>query len=229
MTARRARACFLALLTLTAPAVLAGCADDEPAPPTSFAPLSFSYLRPLRLNVGSVEINDAWTPDPASRDISAQSPAIPLDALRQMAQDRLVASGASGRAVFTVEQASIVPVNGTLDGLLKVRLDLYTSAGQRAAFAEAAVSRSATAPDSDNPAVTRAALYTLTRQMMSDMNVEFEFQLRRSLGDWLQAGNGPAPLPAAVQQQALPPPTPASPTGYRLVPSPPPGSTAPPS
>jgi hypothetical protein len=216
MTMRRARAWLLALLSLAAPAVLAGCADNEPAPPTTFAPLSYSYLRPLRLNVGSIEINDAWAPDPASHDISAQSPAIPLDALRQMAQDRLVAAGASGRAVFTVQQASITPAGGNLDGLFRVRLDLYTSDGQRAAYAEAAVSRSAPAPDSDDAAATRAALYGLTRQMMSDMNVEFEFH-------WLQAGDGPAPLPAPVQQQALPPPTSPNPTGYRLVPSPPPG------
>jgi hypothetical protein len=224
MTARPARAWLMAWLTLAAPAVLTSCADDEPPPPTSFAPLTYSYLRPLRLNVGAIEINDAWTPDPALHDISAQSPAIPLDALRQMAQDRLVAAGASGRAVFSVEQASITQAGSNLDGLLKVRLDLYTSDGQRAAYADAAVSRSAPTPDSDSDAAMRAALYALTQQMMSDMNVEFEFQLRRSLGDWLQAGNGPAPPPAPVQQQALPPPTPQNPTGYRLVPSPPPGT-----
>ena len=41
--------------------------------------------------------------------------------------------------------------------------------------------------------------------MMDDMNVEFEFQARRALRNWLQSAE-PAPAPAPVQQQELPAP-----------------------
>ena len=226
---------LLPALAVATPLLLAGCGGDD-APPQVFAPLNYAYLKPLHINVASIEVNDSWAPPPGVTDLSAQSPAVPLDALREMGRDRLVPSGASGRAVYTIESASIRPDGDRLDGLLKVRLDVYTSDGHRAAYAEAAVARSATGPDEASG--MPAALYGLTRQMMSDMNVEFEFQLRRSLGDWFQVNGGLAPPPVAVQQQALPPPgslppagafPPAdapggTPTRYRLVPSPPPGS-----
>ena len=199
MVARRSLA-WLAVAMLAGPsALLSGCADDEPATPPSFAPLTYGYLRPLRLNVSSIAINDGATVTADAHDISAQSPALPADTLRQMARDRLIAAGTSGRAVFTIEQASIAANGSTLDGLFKVRLDIYSSNGRQAAFAEAAVARSSAGADGDSETAIRTALYGITKQMMSDMNVEFEFQLRRALGDWMQTSDTPAP----VQQQPL--------------------------
>ena len=48
----------------------------------------------------------------------------------------------------------------------------------------------------------RTALYDITTQMMQDMNVEFEFQVRQSLRDWLQVATT-APPPPPVEQQPL--------------------------
>jgi hypothetical protein len=57
-------------------------------------------------------------------------------------------------------------------------------------------------------------LYDMTRQMMDAMNVELEYQIRRSLRDWLAPANV---APAAVQRQPLEtpnaPPGPAPATG----------------
>jgi hypothetical protein len=230
MHARRLSAWLILAASLAAPALLAACGGDD-TPPQTFAPLTYAYLRPLKLNVGAIDVRVDWAPGP--RDVSGQSPVAPVDALQQMARDRLVPAGASGRAVFTVTGASIDDTDGTLSGLLKIRLDIYTSDGQRAAYAEAAVARTAPAPDSDDTNAMRAALYGLTQQMMSDMNVELEFQMRRSLGDWMQTAYGTAPPPPPVQQESLAPPgaasttTPEYPPGtqFRLVPSAPPGST----
>ena len=49
-----------------------------------------------------------------------------------------------------------------------------------------------------------AVLYQITKTLMDTMNVEFEYQVRRSLRDWLIAA--PAPAPAPVEQQPLPSP-----------------------
>jgi hypothetical protein len=221
----------MVMASLAAPTLLSACGGDE-TPPQTFAPLSYAYLRPLRLNVGTIDTRVDWAPGP--RDVSGQSPVTPLDALLQMARDRLFPAGASGRAVFTVTDASITDTDGTLSGMLKIRLDVFTSDGQRVAYAAAAVARTAPAPDSDDANAMRAALYGLTQQMMSDMNVELEFQLRRSLGDWMQSGIGAAPPPPPVQQESLAPPGASSTTTtttstyppgtkFRLVPSAPPG------
>lgn len=176
------------------PLVAAGCGGGDALPARdSFPPLSFGYLTPLRLNVASIE--EAPPPPPGPLDDS--NPAPPAQALLRMAQDRLSASGTLGRAVFTVDEASIVRRGGGLDGSLAVHLDVLTSEGSRAGFAEARVSRRA-----EGIGDLRTALYDITTQMMQDMNVEFEFQVRQSLRDWLQVATT-APPPPPVEQQPL--------------------------
>jgi hypothetical protein len=48
-------------------------------------------------------------------------------------------------------------------------------------------------------------LYGMTRQMLADMNVEFEYQIRGKLKDWLVSG-APTSVPAPVRSQPLIPP-----------------------
>ena len=180
---------------LLMPLMAAGCGGGGDALPTrdGFPPLSYGYLTTLRLNVATID--EAPLPPPGSTaDIN---PAPPGQALIRMAQDRLAAGGTLGRAVFTVDEASITRRSGGLDGVMAVHLDVLTSEGSRAGFAEARVSRRASGISD-----LRAALYDVTVQMMQDMNVEFEFQVRQSLRDWLQEATT-APPPPAVEQQPL--------------------------
>ena len=193
------------LLFCAAAPLLAGCGGEAP-PPQVFPPLDYSYLTKLRLNVANVQIDDTWTPAADSgQHVEYLSPVQPLDALRLMAQQRLVASGSSGQARFVIEDASILQRPDSLDGSLAVRLDVSTADGTRSGFAEARVARSL--PETPDQADGgRAAAYQLTKQMMDDMNVEFEYQVRRTLRDYLQAGETTAPPAAPVQSQDLAPP-----------------------
>ena len=202
-----------AALALFGAALLAACGHSVPE--ERFAPLDFDYLTKLKLNVANIEIDDSWTPRNGGRQVGAMSPANPLDALRLMGQQRLVPRGTSGRARFVIEDASIVQTAGQYSGNFLVHLDVATSDGSRSGYAEARVSRS-TAITDDSAAGRRAALYELTKQMMADMNVEFEYQVRRSLRDYLQSTDGTAPAPEAVQSQDLDAP------GSSLEPSAPP-------
>lgn len=181
-------------LTLLLP--LLGAACGEEASPGAMPPLRFDYLIPLRLNVAAVDVGDAPPPNP----IEAQSPAPAGMALRQMALDRLTADGPSGRAAFVIDAAQISQSAGGLNGVMAVHLDILTTDGARVGFAEARVSRAATARGN-----LRRALYDLTRQMMEDMNVEFEFELRRSLHEWLQDVTA-APASSPVERQEIPAP-----------------------
>ncbi|GEM_PF-1482412 len=194
---------------------LAGCGGDEPPPPVqNFGPLDYAYLPKLRLNVGSIEVQDHSQPV-SPEDIAAQSPAIPAQALSTMAHERLFAAGATGVADFVIDQASIVrDPSGTLAGELDVHLDLTRPDGTPGGSAEARVARQFV-PGSD-PQDERAELYNLTRQMMDAMNVELEFQIRRSLGNYLVSADA---MPAPVTAQPLGPP----PDGA----APPPGAVAP--
>ncbi len=179
---------------LLLPLLAAACAEERQTR-TSFAPLRFDYLLKVQLNVAAIE--EAAPPQPGPLD--ALDPAPPIEALFQMARDRLVAGGARGKAVFTIVQADLARDGPGLQGAFAVRLDIVTPEGARAGFAEARVARQSTGGED-----LRGDLYDITQAMMQDMNVEFEFQVRRSLREWLQEA-GAAPAPAAVEQQPLSP------------------------
>ena len=189
--------------------LLAACGGGEPTP--TFAPPDYSYLSKLRLTVGTIDIEDHAAQGAGADDLGATAPVPPDQALRQMAHDRLIAAGNSGTGTFTIDQASITGSGGgALDGHLAVHLDILTGRGGHAGYAEAHVSRRFV-PGTDGPdAGTRAQLYELTRQMMQDMNVELEYQVRRTLRDWLVDASG-APVAGGVDQQPLPPPGSAPP------------------
>jgi hypothetical protein len=192
-------------LMLLAPLALATCSSPPPVR-TVFPPLRYDYLLKLRLNVATIAIDDSWQPGADPRELGAYAPQTPVSALRQMATDRLVAAGASGRGVFTIEDASLVREGDHLDCHLAVRLSVSSADGTRSAYAEARVARAATLPEDDDPPQLRDALYTLVQNAMDDMNVEFEYQVRRSLRDWLANTAGTAPPPPAVEAMPLPPP-----------------------
>lgn len=185
-------------LVLLAPLLLAACGDD--GPPRNFPPLRYDFLTRLQLNVASIGFSDLPSPGP----LDTVSPAPAAQALRQMAEDRLAAGGSSGQAVVVIEDARIIRSGSALDGSMAIHIDVVAADGQRAGFAEARVARRLTGYGRD----LRGGLYDITKQMLDDMNVELEFQLRRSLRDYLQATTA-APAPASVQQQDLAPPRPA--------------------
>ncbi len=185
---------------LLLPFVAAACGDDEEAQQTYTLP-GYSFLTPIRLNVAGIEVDDR-SPPAGGGSLDAAAPVRPVDALKQMANDRLVAAGTAGRAVFVIDQASLTRAGGGLDGLLAVHLDVFAGdGGERVGYAEARVARRRTSTDTDEN--TRGVLYDFTLQMMNDMNVEFEFQVKRSLKDWLQATAGIAPPPPPVQTEDL--------------------------
>ncbi len=190
------------LLPWLAAGVLAGCADTTPPP--DFKPLSFGYLTKLRLTVATIDVDNEFTPKtvPGVQHVEGLSPIDPVAALRRMAQERLVPAGTEGHAVFVIDDASLVQTEGRFEGNLKVHLDISSDNGTKSGYAEARVSRTRTIVD-DSVDATHVALYELTRQMMDDMNVEFEFQVRRTLAAYLESGASVAPLPAPVQQQDL--------------------------
>lgn len=198
--ARATRRALVLLPLLGAAACLTGCGGDAAPTRTSFPPLRYDYLTPIRLNVASIEVQDEAAGPPGA---GATLPVSPAQALRSMAEDRLLAAGAQGRAVFVIDQAVLTPVGRGLAGTLAVHLDVLSPEGGRAGFAEAQVSRRVSSVGSD----PRGAAYDLLRQMMDDMNVEFEFQVRRSLRDSLQTTAPNAPPPAPVEQQDLSPPS----------------------
>lgn len=200
LLSRLSRALPLMIALVVPLAVLTAC-NHEPSP--EYPLLRYSYLTKLRLNAATLEIDDSWVPDDPS-DISRLSPEPPEDALKQMAHDRIVAASSNGRAVFKIEDASIRREGPWLYGHLAVKLSLSATDGQPTAFAEASVSRNVAVPEDGGGRALRQTLYDMTKAMMDNMNVEFEYQVRHSLRDWLQdTSPGSSAVPNPVEQQPL--------------------------
>ena len=189
------------LLPLLA-AACGGRQDPVPIPP---GPLSFRHLTPLPLNVANIQIAED-SPPPQPNDVGARLSPSAAEAVRIMARDRLLAVGTTGQANFAVTQAQVLQGQESLTCLLACRLEILSQLGSRLGFVEAQSRRAVNGPDATRPQAPEALL----RQTMDDLNVEFEFQLRRNLRDWIAAvapgpdGGMPAPGPADVGREDLP-------------------------
>lgn len=172
--------------SLFLPFLLTACGGGEHE--REFPPLHYNYLEPLRLNVAEVRIEQRFVPSGVAPDVSQLDPEPPVAALRTMAADRLQALGATGFAVFAILDAALVRLKDTINASWAVELSIYTAPNVRAGYADASVSSTYTGDLDDLP----GKLYDMTKSLMDRMNVEFEYQVRRSLGGWL--------LPAGVQQ-----------------------------
>ena len=186
---------------LALPLLLAACGDD-PGPAASYPPPSYDFLTKIELKVGRIEVDDSWAPRGAGRRVEHLAPITPREALRRMAEDRLVAAGSSGRAVFVIEDASIIRGPRDYQASLAVRVDIADDAGNRLGQAPARVVLVRPVRGESERAV-RDDLYAFVRDLMSEMNVEFEFQIRRTLREALHQTAPNAPEPGPVEATPL--------------------------
>ena len=185
------------LLTLT----LAACGSEREQ---AYEPLRYNYLPPIQLNVASIDIEQRFFPSGAAPDVSNLAPVPPVEALKTMALDRLQAFGTGNKAVFGVLDGSLMRQNDVVIGSMAVSLTILDDHGAQAGYAEARVQ----SRHSGRIDTLRPVLYDMTKTMMADMNIEFEYQIRRSLKDWLTNGAAPgtpveqAPLDQDSRDQA---------------------------
>lgn len=189
-------------VALALPAFLAGCSSTPQ--PTTFAPLRYNYLSQINLNASRLEITDNTTTNPVEGDVGNRAPTPPAQALREMAQDRLAATSNNGStAQFVIDRASILhETGGSLSGQMDVHLNILNPGGTQAAHAEAHVTRMLRPDPAKGDVDSQTNLYDITRDMMQNMNVELEFQIRHALRSWLVDAGG-TPVGAAIQTQQL--------------------------
>jgi hypothetical protein len=178
---------------LLLPLVLAACGGEEER---VFEPLRYNYLPPIQLNVASIAVEQRFVPSGIDPDVSSMDPVPPVEALKAMANDRLQAFGTSNKAVFAILDGSLVRQDDGLNGSMAVSLTIFDGSGTQLGFAEARVQSRRTGVSGNLAPV----LYDMTKAMMSDMNVEFEYQLRHNLKDYLTS---PAAPDTPVEQAPL--------------------------
>jgi len=204
------------LAALLPAALVAACATDDPLPPSP-PPPEFRFLTPLRLEVGDVMIDDKLSSAAAS-DAGSRIAVTPADYLRAIARDRLRADGTTGRAIVVLQKAEVietrVPTRGAMftaevdtryEGRMAMRVDILGADGSPAGFAEADVRRSREVLQNASASARSQVVQAIARDLADAMNVEIEFQLRRSLRDVL--ANDRRAVPDPVHQEPLTPPS----------------------
>lgn len=194
-----------ALAAVLAAALMAPLAACETTPPQqNFAELSYRHLEPISLAVSDFSVETRYIPPLKPPHVDHRSPVTPYNALRKWGEDRIRAVGGELRARLVILDASIVeaklPVKGGIegaftrdqaaryDGKLSAMLEIVDSAGRQRAFATARASRSQTAPEGTTIAEREKLWFTMTEDMMRQINDELEENIKRHLGPYTRAG-----------------------------------------
>ena len=189
-------------LVLLALLLIAGCAAPPPAPPDP-AVLSFGAAPPFALAVGRLVVVDGYRPPPGEAHVEHLFPIPPATAAADWAHDRLRAVGQSGTAPFTILEASAVAVplppqssglaaafnrdpETRYDTRLAVRLAVDDPQTGRAATVTAEASRSQAINQGATPAERRHLWFTLTADLLQQLDAELARTIPRYLGGVLR-------------------------------------------
>ncbi len=187
----------IAAFTLIAIAV-SGCASP---PPPKFPDLRFTHMPKITLDVAAIEIVDNFQPAGPAH-IEDRMPVPPETALRNWAEDRLVAGGVSGVAKFIINSAAVTETKLTkkggltgafttqqshrYDADLRVQLRLEGVPRVSKAFAEANVTRSQTIGEDASINVREQMWFDLTESLMKDYDPLMSNSIREHLGDFVR-------------------------------------------
>ena len=185
-------------LLLTAVVTLTSCAQSKPAP----TPPGLRYLeaQPLRLNVSSIEVVKAYDSPKQAPYVDHKFPIPPVATIEQWARDRLQAGGSTGRAVLTIEDASVrehkLPKTGSIKGSftvdqserydmnLRVKLEILDGRGYTASFVKAGSSLSRSVPE-DISLYNRTLFWT---KLLEDAMNALDSELSKNAQQYLAPG-----------------------------------------
>jgi hypothetical protein len=189
------------LLAGAATLALAGC--ETPPPRPVFPDIRFTERPPMRVDVAAVDIERQFRPTLRAPNVEHLFPIPPERAMENWARDRLQAVGTGARRlrvriidaeVREVELPRTGGVRGAFttdqaqryDAAVEMSLDLMGERGfaERSVTAKAVRSRSV--PENITPNQRETVWYELTKEVMADLDVELERQIRNNFGFYVQ-------------------------------------------
>ena len=178
---------------------LAGCQATAPAP--VYPELTFQHLKSLSLNVVKLKSVNYYKPPMSAPNVDHLFPTSPAEALGRWAEDRLRAVGTNGFARFTILEASVAETRldmkkGVIgaftkdqseryDAVLEAKLEILDDSGVSKGFASARVTRSVTVREDSSVNQREQAWFTLTEELMRDIDAELEKNISLYLSGWL--------------------------------------------
>ncbi len=196
MVAKLARGAVIAAVA----ALITACA--APPPQQTYPALTYGHHGVINLDVARIEFTNAYQPPLRAPNVEHAAPANPSVVMERWVRDRLRATGVTGEARVVLRDAKIVEsrlaVQGGLRGAftteqgyrydanIEVEIQLRDAGGVQRAFAKAQASRSRTTAEDATLAEKDKVLFDLVEATMTEINGEFEKQIRQYLGPYVR-------------------------------------------
>lgn len=177
--------------------LIAGC---TPAPPRAQPDITFADRPPIRLNVARIDVVQRYQPTLSDPYVEHLFDTPPSDAIRQWANDRLSARGATGTATLIIQDASVAEEQLARDPGLRglvtieqseryaarfaVRLEVNDGAG-RTGSADVVAERTNTVPENASLSKREEVWFDLTEKTVRDLDARFEQEITRGLPQFL--------------------------------------------
>ncbi|HXQ51350.1 MAG TPA: hypothetical protein VN802_09680 [Stellaceae bacterium] len=174
----------------------AGCSTPPPRP--SFPDLRFTAQPPIQLNVARIDVVTAYQAPFRPPNVEHSFPVTPAHAMENWAHDRLKAVGTSGRAVFSIRNASVIEtelprttgIQGALTTEPSQRYDLALEANVQIVDDKGLEARSATVQSSLSKSVLEGitpndretAWYGMVKDAMANFDGQMEREIRNNFG-----------------------------------------------
>lgn len=189
---------FLAMALVLA-GLVAGC-DSTPPRPT-YADIRFTDEPPIRLAVGGVDIQSQWHPSIQPPHVEHLFPVEPARALENWARDRIATAGGSARAVFVIEDASVIEVDlkkkeegvaavftkepsQRYDATVQATLRIIDDRGTPVRYVTVTAMRSQSVLEDISPNDRDKTWYDMTRALMADFDRQMSTEISANFGGY---------------------------------------------
>jgi hypothetical protein len=182
--------------------LLALAACSAPATQQRFPELTYGHHGVINLDVARIEFNNAYLPPLRAPNVEHLAPANPSLVMERWVRDRLRATGVTGEARVVLRDAKIVEsklaVQGGVKGMfttdqgyrydcsIEVEIQIRDANNVQRGFAKAQAARSRTVAEDATLAEKDKVLFDLVEATMTEINTEFEKQIRQYLANYVR-------------------------------------------
>ena len=182
--------------------LLAVAACSTPQQSQTYPELTYGHNGVINLDVARIEFTNAYQPPLRAPNVEHTAPANPSVVMERWVRDRLRATGVTGEARVVLRDAKIIDTRRAVPGGLRgafttaqgyrydanieVEIQLRDAGNVQRGFAKAQASRSRTVAEDATLAQKEKVLFDLVEATMTEINTEFEKQIRQYLGRYVR-------------------------------------------
>ncbi|HUH82982.1 MAG TPA: hypothetical protein VLX85_00140 [Stellaceae bacterium] len=189
----------LMAMALVLAGLVAGCGSAPPRP--TYADIRFNDEPPIRLAVGGVDIQSTWQPSIQPPHVEHLFPVEPVRVLENWARDRIAPAGGSARAVFVIEDASVIEVDlkkkesgvaavftnqpsQRYDATVQATLRIVDDRGTPVRYVTVKATRSETVLEDISPNDRDKTWYEMTKKLMADFDRQMSAEISANFGGY---------------------------------------------